>query len=134
MDRICTRRGPQGRRCSRPGSGFPHYIPLYRETSQIDFLPELFDTAHAYASANSSYLSSRSIPITVTGGIGERRASDGFRSRNGQSFGFAAIGSKLSTEIYRYWLRKRKAGWKMNAHPEKVRFSKTPLSIAPTSL
>jgi hypothetical protein len=67
MDRICTRRGPQGRRCSRPGSGFPHYIPLYRETSQIDFLPELFDTAHAYASANSSYLSSRSIPITVTG-------------------------------------------------------------------
>jgi uncharacterized membrane protein len=42
-------------------------IPLYRETGQIVFLPDVFDTAQAYASTNSSYLSSRSIPVTVTG-------------------------------------------------------------------
>ena len=42
-------------------------IPLYRETGQIVFLPDVFDTAQAYATTNSSYLSSRSIPVTVTG-------------------------------------------------------------------
>jgi len=42
-------------------------IPLYRETGQIVFLPDVFDTAQAYASTNSSFLSSRSIPVTVTG-------------------------------------------------------------------
>jgi hypothetical protein len=42
-------------------------IPLYCESGQIVFLPDVFDTAQALASTNSSYLSSRSIPVTVTG-------------------------------------------------------------------
>jgi len=42
-------------------------IPLYRETGQVVFLPDVYDYAQTYADLNSSYLSSRSIPIWVTG-------------------------------------------------------------------
>jgi uncharacterized membrane protein len=42
-------------------------IPLYRETGQVVFLPDVYDYAQIYASMNSSYLASRSIPVTVTG-------------------------------------------------------------------
>lgn len=42
-------------------------IPLYRETGQVVFLPDVYDTAQTYATLNSSYLASRSIPVTVTG-------------------------------------------------------------------
>lgn len=42
-------------------------IPLYRETGQVVFLPDVYDYAQYYATLNSSYLSSRSIPVTVAG-------------------------------------------------------------------
>ena len=42
-------------------------IPLYRETGQVVFLPDVYDTAQSYATYNSAYLTSRSIPVTVTG-------------------------------------------------------------------
>jgi uncharacterized membrane protein len=42
-------------------------ISLYRETGQVVFLPDVYDYAQTYATLNSSYLSSRSIPVTVTG-------------------------------------------------------------------
>lgn len=42
-------------------------IPLYRETGQVVFLPDVYDYAQTYATLNSSYLSSRSIPVMVTG-------------------------------------------------------------------
>ncbi len=42
-------------------------IALYRETGQVVFLPDVYATAQHYATLNSSYLSSRSIPVTVTG-------------------------------------------------------------------
>lgn len=41
-------------------------IPLYRETGQVVFLPDVYDYAQTYATLNSSYLSSRSIPVMVT--------------------------------------------------------------------
>jgi Flp pilus assembly protein TadG len=41
-------------------------LSLYRETGQVVFLPDVFDYAQTYAAMNSSYLSSHSIPITVT--------------------------------------------------------------------
>jgi hypothetical protein len=41
-------------------------ISLYRETGQIVFL-DVYDYAQTYANFNSSYLSNRSIPVTVTG-------------------------------------------------------------------
>jgi len=42
-------------------------ISLYRETGQVAFLPDVYDYAQYYATLNSSYLASRSIPVTVTG-------------------------------------------------------------------
>jgi uncharacterized membrane protein len=42
-------------------------IPLYRETGQVIFLPDVYDYAQTFATLNSSYLASRSIPVTVTG-------------------------------------------------------------------
>jgi uncharacterized membrane protein len=42
-------------------------IPEYRETGQIVFLPDVYDYAQDYATRNSSYLVSRSIPVAVTG-------------------------------------------------------------------
>jgi Flp pilus assembly protein TadG len=42
-------------------------ISLYRETGQVIFLPDVYDYAQTYANMNSSYLSSRSVPVTVTG-------------------------------------------------------------------
>jgi uncharacterized membrane protein len=42
-------------------------IPLYRETGLVVFLPDVYVTAQTYATLNSSYLASRSIPVTVTG-------------------------------------------------------------------
>ena len=42
-------------------------ITLYRETGQVVFLPDVYDYAQTYASYNSAYLASRSIPVTVTG-------------------------------------------------------------------
>lgn len=41
-------------------------ITLYRETGQVVFLPDVYDFAQTYATLNSTYLASRSIPITVT--------------------------------------------------------------------
>ncbi len=42
-------------------------IALYRETGQVIFLPDVYDYAQAYATTNSSYLASCSIPVSVTG-------------------------------------------------------------------
>jgi len=42
-------------------------VPLYRETGQVVFLPDVFNYAQYYANSNSSYLSNRSIGVTVTG-------------------------------------------------------------------
>jgi hypothetical protein len=42
-------------------------IPLYRETGRVVFLPDVYDYAQTYASYNSAYLASRSIPVIVTG-------------------------------------------------------------------
>jgi Flp pilus assembly protein TadG len=42
-------------------------IPVYRETGQVVFLPDVYDYAQDYATRNSSYLARRSIPVTVTG-------------------------------------------------------------------
>jgi Flp pilus assembly protein TadG len=42
-------------------------ISLYRETGQVVFLPDAYAYAQEYATLNSSYLASRSIPVTVTG-------------------------------------------------------------------
>ena len=42
-------------------------VPLYRDTGQLTFLPDATSSAQEVASLNSAYLSSRSIPVTVTG-------------------------------------------------------------------
>ena len=42
-------------------------VALYRETGQMVFLPDVYDYAQYYATSNSSYLASRSVPVTVTG-------------------------------------------------------------------
>lgn len=42
-------------------------VPFYRETGGLRFLPDTWSTAQWYASHNSSFLSRRNIPVTVTG-------------------------------------------------------------------
>jgi len=42
-------------------------IAQYRDTEQILFLPDVYAYAQGFASANSSYLASRSIPVSVNG-------------------------------------------------------------------
>ena len=42
-------------------------IPLYRETGQVVFLPDVYETAQYFASLNSATLASRGIPVIVTG-------------------------------------------------------------------
>jgi Flp pilus assembly protein TadG len=42
-------------------------VPLYRQTGQVVFLPDVYSHAQEVASANSSYLAKRSIPVVVTG-------------------------------------------------------------------
>ena len=49
------------------GQGVTVFFPLYRETGQIVFLPDAFNTAQNYVCTNSSYLSDCSIPISMTG-------------------------------------------------------------------
>jgi hypothetical protein len=97
-------------------------IPLYRETGQTVFLLDVFDTAQAYASTTSSHPSSRSIPVPENWGIDQSKLSDGFHFRSGQSSGLAANRFKLSKAIYRYRLRERKDGRKVNIPPEKIPF------------
>lgn len=41
-------------------------VPVYRDSGQIIFMPDVYAYAQDYASRNSSYLSGRSIPVTVT--------------------------------------------------------------------
>jgi uncharacterized membrane protein len=42
-------------------------IPLYRETGQVVFLPDVVEYAQYYASLNSASLASRGLHVTVTG-------------------------------------------------------------------
>ena len=42
-------------------------IAQYRDTGQILFLPDVYAYAQGFASANSAYLASRSIPVSVSG-------------------------------------------------------------------
>ena len=42
-------------------------VPLYRETGQLVFLPDVYSNAQDVATMNASYLAKRSIPVTVTG-------------------------------------------------------------------
>jgi Flp pilus assembly protein TadG len=42
-------------------------IALYRETGEIQFLPDVYSTAQSYASMNSAFLRSRHIGVAVTG-------------------------------------------------------------------
>ena len=42
-------------------------VPLYRQTGQVVFLPDVNGNAQEVAGSNSAYLAKRSIPVTVTG-------------------------------------------------------------------
>ena len=42
-------------------------VTLYRETGEIQFLPDAYTTAQSYASMNSVFLRSRHIGVAVTG-------------------------------------------------------------------
>jgi Flp pilus assembly protein TadG len=42
-------------------------VALYRETGEIQFLPDVYSTAQSYASMNSAFLRSRHIGVAVTG-------------------------------------------------------------------
>jgi Flp pilus assembly protein TadG len=42
-------------------------VTLYRETGEIDFLPDVYATAQSYASMNSAFLRGRHIGVAVTG-------------------------------------------------------------------
>lgn len=42
-------------------------VALYRETGDIEFLPDVYSTAQSYASMNSAFLRSRHIGVAVTG-------------------------------------------------------------------
>lgn len=42
-------------------------VALYRETGEIEFLPDVYATAQSYASMNSAFLRSRHIGVAVTG-------------------------------------------------------------------
>jgi len=42
-------------------------VALYRETGEIQFLPDVYATAQSYASMNSVFLRSRHIGVAVTG-------------------------------------------------------------------
>jgi Flp pilus assembly protein TadG len=42
-------------------------VALYRETGEIEFLPDVFDIAQSYASMNSAFLRSRHIGLMITG-------------------------------------------------------------------
>ena len=42
-------------------------VALYRETGEIQFLPDVYGTAQNYASMNSAFLRSRHIGVAVTG-------------------------------------------------------------------
>jgi uncharacterized membrane protein len=42
-------------------------VALYRETGEIEFLPDVYATAQSYASMNSVFLQSRHIGVAVTG-------------------------------------------------------------------
>lgn len=42
-------------------------VVLYRETGEIEFLPDVYTTAQSYASMNSTFLRSRNIGVAVTG-------------------------------------------------------------------
>ena len=42
-------------------------VALYRETGEIEFLPDVYSTAQSYASMNSAFLRSRQIGVMVTG-------------------------------------------------------------------
>lgn len=42
-------------------------VALYRETGEIEFLPDVYGTAQNYASMNSIFLRSRHIGVAVTG-------------------------------------------------------------------
>jgi len=42
-------------------------VALYRETGEIEFLPNVYGTAQNYASMNSTFLRSRHIGVAVTG-------------------------------------------------------------------
>jgi Flp pilus assembly protein TadG len=42
-------------------------VVLYRETGEIQFLPDVYATAQSYASMNSAFLRSRHIGVAVTG-------------------------------------------------------------------
>jgi Flp pilus assembly protein TadG len=42
-------------------------VALYRETGEIEFLPDVYVTAQNYASMNSAFLRSRHISVVVTG-------------------------------------------------------------------
>ncbi|PWB56035.1 MAG: hypothetical protein C3F13_02940 [Anaerolineales bacterium] len=42
-------------------------VALYRETGEIEFLPDVYGTAQTYASMNSAFLRSRHIGVAVTG-------------------------------------------------------------------
>ncbi len=42
-------------------------VALYRETGEIEFLPDVYATAQSYASMNSTFLRRRHIGVAVTG-------------------------------------------------------------------
>ena len=42
-------------------------VAFYRETGEIEFLPDVYATAQSYASMNSAFLRSRHIRVAVTG-------------------------------------------------------------------
>jgi hypothetical protein len=42
-------------------------VALYRETGEIQFLPDVYATAQSYASMNSAFLRSRHVDMVVTG-------------------------------------------------------------------
>ncbi len=42
-------------------------VALYRETGEIEFLPDVYATAQNYASMNSAFLQRRNISVAVTG-------------------------------------------------------------------
>ena len=42
-------------------------VPLYRQTGQVVFLPDVYSNAQEVAGSNSAYLAKRSIPVMVTG-------------------------------------------------------------------
>ena len=42
-------------------------VVLYRETGEIQFLPDVYATAQSYASMNSAFLRGRHIGVAVTG-------------------------------------------------------------------